>query len=335
MARFGSWQSYLNPWNYASAATDWDQDLLPGVDTGNNNTKMINSDLSGQQQSLKVTPTQTGTISVPGSGGEALGPSTGTASASVGGAGGGAGVNQAALDAAKANALRGDITTLVNRIKDAFNARYGSVEAAAQEQTTGLNEKFGTESAQLLKQIGQESDAAGSASAAAGTFDSSYRGNTQDTIRSAGQGQVDQLGQGLKEDLAKVGEYVGSEKAKGDAEVAGYDSAVSRLAQSTDLNELTTFKNQVDSRIAELRATAPQTKAQALSTIAQIAPSNPRAQQLQTTLSDLMDSGVDKSTKATLAERLVMAAGLSGEEQRQILDLVQSQLAGADEQEQA
>lgn len=51
--RFGSAVSFLNPWNYASAAIDRDQDLFKGVDTGNNNYPESGglSTLSGQDPS--------------------------------------------------------------------------------------------------------------------------------------------------------------------------------------------------------------------------------------------------------------------------------------------
>jgi hypothetical protein len=336
MARFGSFASFLNPYNYVSAAIDRDQDLLPGVDTGGNNREVGGMPSIGSSGSLSVTqqPTQSLTVG-DSSGGETLGAGTGTTSTSVGGAGTGTtGTNQAALDAAKAAGLRTDITNLVNSIKNAFNDRYGAVKGAASEQSEALNSRFADESGQLTKQIGGETEAIGAASAAGGTFDSSYRGNNQDTVTQAGAQQIKGLGQDLESDMARVGEYVNKERSAGEAEKAGYESAVTRLAQSTDLNELTTFKNQVEGRIRELQATSPQTKQQAISAIQEIAPSNPRAQKLQTTLSQVVASAADSGTKRTIGERLIMSAGLSPDETKQALEALAAELGGAEDKEQ-
>lgn len=236
---------------------------------------------------------------------------------------------QAAADAARAASLRGDISGLVGQIKDIFNSRYGKVDALAGEQTGKLNDRFANESQDLTNQIETENQKVGAAHAAGGTYDSSYRGNNVDTVTKAGQGQIRDLGQELQDNIAKIAAWVSSQKAGFDASKSGYDAIASHLAEETDPGRLTDLRNTLDAKIAELRAgnadyNTAGANAQALATIA---PSSPRVVQLKTTLSQIIAGNSDPSQKAAIGKSLITNAGLSTDEQQQLLGAFTSDLS--------
>lgn len=253
-----------------------------------------------------------------------LGASTNTPGLATGGSG----TSEAAANAAKAAALRGNITGLVNQTKDIFNSRYGLVDKAAADQTDSLNSRFGAESGDIAKQVTDDSNQAGGAFAARGTRDSSDYGNTVDTIKAGGEKQVRDLGQELSDNLSKVGSFASSEKSKFDAEKSGLDAIVSHLAESTDPDELTTIRNQLDAKITELQGGAADynTNAQNKQALEQVAPSGKRAQQLVTTLQSIVGSSADPGLKKTIAERLVQSANLNPDDADKLLQQFSGQI---------
>lgn len=250
-----------------------------------------------------------------GGGGQTVGGAT------TGGAGGGAAAAEAAARAAKATKLRGNITDLVNGIKDIYNQRYGLVDKAAADQAGKLNERYGKETEEVTSQATNESNAAGGAFAARGTRDSSDYGNTVDDIKEGAAKQISDLGSELQENQGKIGSWAEGEKQSFDAQKGGLDTIVSRLQESTDPDELSSIRNSLDARITELRggASAYNTNQENVSALERISPSNARAQQLKTTLSSILGSAADPGLKQTLAERLVSSANLSGEDAQRLL----------------
>lgn len=236
---------------------------------------------------------------------------------------------KAAADAAKAAKLRGQITDIVNTIKGIFDSRYGNIDAAAAEQSANLNSRFNAESQDLTKQTGDETNLAGAAAAAGGTYDSSYRANNQDLITHAGQSQIRDLGQELKDNLAKIGQYVLGQKQEYKAEENGMDAVLSRLAESTDPDELTSLRNKFDSRIAELRAGDAKnaTQAKSLQALSSIAPSSARAVQLKTTLAKIVGGNAPAAQKAAVGQALISNAGLDPEDQQKLLLAFNSDLS--------
>lgn len=236
---------------------------------------------------------------------------------------------------AKAAELRGDITGLVNRIKDIFSQRYDNLDRAAKEQTDNLQSRFANETQDLSQQIGQETALTGANAASRGTFDSSYRGNVQDTITEEGAAQARDMSLELKEALAKIGQYILEEKSGYKAQTDSMDTLVSRLAESTNLDELTSTRNTFDSKIAELRAGNAKnaTQSQSLSALQKIAPSNARAVQLKTTLAKIVKGSAPSSQKAAVGRALISNAGLDPEDQQRLLLAFQADLGSTPEQE--
>jgi hypothetical protein len=279
--------------------------------------------IQGNKTPLQVT-TNPNNVSMTPSGGAALGVGAEVAQDDAG-----SGVDaQAALDAARAGQLRGEITTIANSIKDIFNSRYGLVTKAGQEQTGNLNKRFNTESADVGQQVEGENQALGAAHAASGSFDSSYRGNNVDTVTKAGERQVRDLGTELEENINSIATWVNQQKAGFDSQKKGIDSVISRLAESTDPNELTQIRNTLESRISELGAGGADynTAADNRATVQKIAPSNARAVKLQTTLSQIVAGNADPAQKAKIGQQLIASAGLAPEDAQKLLTSFQGDL---------
>lgn len=240
----------------------------------------------------------------------------------------------AAAKAAEAARLRTQVTQLVNGIKDIFNSRYGQVDASAGEQIGKLNERFGNESADITQQVTDENNVVSAQHAGRGTYDSSYRGNNVDTVKRGGETQIRDLGSELQDNVGKIGSWVAQEKAGFDAQKGGLDAVLGRLAESTDPGELTSIRNTLDSRIAELRAggAAYNTGAQNAAALNSIAPTSARTVKLQTTLSQVLKGNADTNLKASIGNRLISSAGLSPDETQRLQAAFQSDLAATEDQ---
>lgn len=234
----------------------------------------------------------------------------------------------AAAQAAKVRSLRGEVTNIANSIKDIFNSRYGLVDAGAQEQTGKLNSRFGTEAGDVTTQVEGENQKLGAAQAASGAYDSSYRGNNQDTVTTAGQNQIRDLGTELQDNLAKIAQWVSTQKGGFEAEKSGMDSIVGRLGETEDVGELSSLRSQLDARIAQLRGGQAEynTNAQNKGALEGIAPASQRTQQLKTTLSQIVAGNADPKMKSAIAGQLIQSAGLSPEDAQSLLSGVNSEI---------
>jgi len=247
------------------------------------------------------------------------------------------GNTQAAADAAQAATLRAQISGLINTVKDIYNSRYGVIDQAAGDQEANLNNRFATESGQLQDQIGQQNDQAGAAYAGNGVYDSSYRGNSQDQITKAGTQQIAGLGDELKTNLATVGQWDASQKAGIDAGKSAADQLVSQIAQETNPTNLVTLRNQIDNQIASLQGSGADnlTQPAALAQLESVAPSTPRAQQLQVTLQSILHGNADPTTKAAIGSSLIAAADIPGSDQSKLLQAFHTDLAASSDQSQS
>lgn len=240
---------------------------------------------------------------------------------------------KAAQDAAKAAQLRGEITNIANNIKDIFNSKYGQVDASGAEQTGKLNDRFATESNDVTQQVASENQKLGAAHAASGSYDSSYRGNNVDTVTHAGEGQIRDLGTELQDNIAKIAAWITQQKTGFDAQKGGIDSVLSHLAEATDPSELSQIRNGLEGRVAELKAGGADnnTFEQNRGALEGIAPSSVRAQQLKTTLSQIVAGSADASQKSVIGQRLIQSAGLTPEEQQTLLTSFQGDLQKQDQ----
>ena len=241
----------------------------------------------------------------------------------------------AAEEARKAGILRGDITSLVNSIKDIFNSRYGQVDRSASEQIGKLNDRFGNESQDITRQVGAENEKIGAAHASGGTYDSSYRGNNVDTVTKAGKAQIRDLGTELQDNVGKIGGWVSKQKAGFDAQKGAMDTILGRLGETTDVGELTSLRNTLDGRIAELKAgnADNNTAAENAAALKTIAPASARTVQLQTTLSQILAGNADAGQKAAIGQALISNSGLDPAEAQKLLMAFQSDISSQDKQQ--
>lgn len=237
---------------------------------------------------------------------------------------------KAAADAARAASLRGQVSDMVNQIKGLFDTRYGQVDQLAGEQSGKLNDRFTNESQDLTKSIEGENQKLGAAHAAAGTYDSSYRGNNVDTVTHAGQSQIRDLGSELQDNISKIAAWVSSQKAGFDSSKSGYDAIASHLAEETDPGRLSDLRATIDAKLAEAKGQSADynTAGQNAQALASIAPSSPRAVQLKTTLSQIVSGNADPSQKSAIGQSLITNSGLTPDQQQQLLLAFQSDLSG-------
>jgi hypothetical protein len=247
-------------------------------------------------------------------------------------AAGAAAAAKAAADAAQAQALRGQVTGLVNSIKDIFNSRYGQVDQAGAEQAGKLNTRFNQEAGTITQGVTDQNNTAGATFAGRGTRDSSDYGNTVDTITKAGETQVQGLGQELEDNLSKIAAWVTQQKTGFDAQKGGVDAVLAHLGEQTDPNALATIRNTLESRIADLKAGGADnnTAAQNVGALESIAPSSARAVQLQTTLGSIVKGAADPGQKLAVGMKLIQSAGLTPDEQQKLQAAFQSDLASSD-----
>lgn len=236
----------------------------------------------------------------------------------------------AAANARKVTGLRGDVTNLVNSIRSYFDTRYGLIDNKAAETIGKLDERFATESGDILTQAGEENTAIGSAFGARGTYDSSYRGNSQDTVTQGANRQIRDLGTGLAEDKAAVGGEVDTQKATINATKLGLDEINRRIAEINDPNELQAIKDDLDARLRDTQVGNKQynTDAQNLGVIASLVPTNPRAQTLKTTLSKVIaSSSLSGPMKMAMGARVIQSSGLPQDEQDKLTQALQQDIS--------
>ena len=97
---------------------------------------------------------------------------------------------------------------------------------------------------------------------------------------------------------------------------------------------MSTIRGQLDQRIADLRSGSADnnTSAQNAGALSAIAPTSVRAQQLKTTLSQIVAGNADSTQKSTIGARLINSAGLTPQEQKDLLTSFQSEIATAEQQ---
>jgi len=271
-------------------------------------------------------------------GGAPVSTSVGTGGGDASGGGGGYDpvAAKAAADAARAGQLRGEVTNIANTIKGLFDQRYGQVDASGRDQTGKLQTRLADETGDVTRQVDSNVGQAGGAFAARGTRDSSDYGNTVDDIKEGGQKQIKDLGQEFQDNVAKIAQWVSSQKAGFDAQKGGLDSVLSHLAEETSPDNLMSIRNTLEGRLADVRGQAADnnTTAQNMSALESIAPSSTRAQSLKTTLASIIGGNTDSQTKSAIAGSLIANSGLAQSEQDKLLSAFNADLGTNDKKQQ-
>lgn len=241
-----------------------------------------------------------------------------------------------AAELARLAAAQNDVRSRVSAINNIYNSRYGQVDQLGAEQAGKLNDRFGNESADVLKQVDTQNQQLGAAHAAAGTYDSSYRGNNVDTVTNTGQSQIRDLGQELNDNIASVGKWVSGQKSGFDASKANYDNIIAHLADEKNPDNLISLRNTLDSHISQLNAGAAdfQTGGQNTAALNAVAPASARTVQLKTNLGNIVQGNSDPGMKLAIGKALITNSGLTPDEQQQLLISFQGDVGGTNQKDQ-
>lgn len=232
-----------------------------------------------------------------------------------------------AEEEARRVALKGGINKLITDTIGIYDGLFGNVAAAATSQKQLLDQRFNKETGSLTDQFNQELPKIGRSWAGRGGYDSSYRMRGEDAATKGFAGQMEDIGTQYKADAARIGQFQTEEEAKMTAEKDKLLRSRAYVDETTSLEDLTSMRNELDNRIAELEASkgslmsqnAYAQKAQAL------APAADRLSGLTNQLSTLINGQAPGPLKRQVAMEIIGSAGLSKEEE----DLLTQQVTAA------
>lgn len=275
------------------------------------------------------------TASATGGTGAVLGAATGGATAPLSNRSVGAADPQAAAQAqaeaanrARIASLRGDVSRVIGSIKQVFDQIYGDANAAAASQNVDLTKGYEATVGDINGELSQGLPKIGAAHSAAGTFDSSYRTNNEDSLRSDAESQIQAAGRDLESDKTKVGSWLASQQANVGAQKSGLDTVLSRIAESEDEAELAQLRNTLDERLTNVRASKAdvQTNQSYLKTLSSATPGSQRVAAVQGTLAKIIGGSAAPALKKQVAGAFIANSGLEESEKQQLIQQVNAQI---------
>lgn len=236
---------------------------------------------------------------------------------------------QAAQEEAQRGQLRSQATGLINALVGAYDSLFGSARTAAAEQNRTLDERYTKEVGGLTDQFNQELPKIGRGYAARGTYDSSYRNDSEEQATTGFKNQIDDIGTQRQADAAKIGQFVAEKEGMVNAEKGLLAKMLESLPSVTDIGELTQLKQQIDRKIADTQSAQAgmQSESAYRAKLNELAPSADRMAGLQSTLSNIVNGAAPGPLKRAVAQQVIGSSGLSKEEQDQLLGQVNSQIA--------
>lgn len=237
---------------------------------------------------------------------------------------------QAAADLAKANQLRGSITTLINNIRDVYDNIYGDVALVGQDKARAVTDRFGKETGYLTDQFNTEFPTIGNAYAARGAGSSSYRQRAEEGAIKNYDNLVDNLATGRDEDLSKVGEFVATNQATINADLAKLDNVVDRIAASTDPTELESLKAEYQNLKQDLIASRSGYQSQAAfqGQADALVSTGDRTAALQQSLNNIISGAAPSPLKQRVGMTLISQSGLSPADQELLTNDFLAQVSG-------
>jgi hypothetical protein len=232
------------------------------------------------------------------------------------------------VDTAQVGALGGQIRTLIDRAKGIYNSIYGSADTSAAEQNGQLTANYNKTVGDVNAQLGDSTAATNAAYAARGTGDSSYRGNTVDTLNKAATGAIEDAGTELKNSQSAIGQWLTEQKGNVAAQNQGLDSILSHISESKDVNELTQLRAALESRITEAQQSANgiQSTAKSVAAANAVTPSATRVNALKSTLGNIVASAAAPTIKRQLGQSFITNSGLSEADQKALMDQLDASL---------
>lgn len=225
--------------------------------------------------------------------------------------------------------LRSNIQTLISQAGDIYKQLYGSLEAGGASQRQQLESAYAKNLGTLGEQFTQELPKIGHAFAARGAYDSTWRTGAEENAQKAYGTQIGQVAQEQQAAIGKVGSAVATQKAQFGAGESALGNIAARLPQVTDINELTSLRNDIETKINELKVSQAGmgTQEQNAAQYASLAPASDKAAQIAQTIQTIIQGQAPTQLKKAIATQIVGSAGLQPEEEKNLLNTINSQLA--------
>lgn len=233
-----------------------------------------------------------------------------------------------AAEEAKKQEVMGYTSKMINNAIGLYGRLFGNVKNAAKSQIGALDKRYNQEVGGLTDQFNQELPKIGRAYAARGTYDSSYRGDSEQEATTGFNNQLQDIGTQREADAAKIGQYVATQEADIKGQKGLLQKLLAELPNVESLDELTQLKRDIDKQYAQIESSIAGNQSQEAyaSKLGQIAPSADRMPALQATLTNIVNGAAPGALKRAVAQQIIGSSGLSKKEQDALLGQVNSQI---------
>jgi vacuolar-type H+-ATPase subunit I/STV1 len=222
---------------------------------------------------------------------------------------------------AQVNSLRGDIGGIINNIKGTYDSIFGTAQNTANEQNQTLTQNYAKTIGNINDQASEGQQSTGNAYASRGIQDSSFYGNAVDKIKKEATKQIGSAGDELKNNQASLGGFVSQQEATRNAQKQGLDSILNHISQSNDPNELTSLRNTLTTRLADLQSSAAdvQSNKQYLSKLTSVSPVSERLSALNNVIGNIVNGAASSGLKQAIGMSFIQNSGLDDATQQQLI----------------
>jgi hypothetical protein len=229
-----------------------------------------------------------------------------------------------AADAAQKSGLRSGIQNLISQAKDIYGSLYGGLTKQAASEKGQLESAYAKNLQDFGSQYASELPKIAQAYAARGAYDSTWRAGAEQAAQQGYQTQLGQLSQAQQEALGKVGQRYAETQGQYQAGQAGLETILGRLGSVTDINDLTSLRNQIENKIIEINAAkaGQLTQEQQLAQTQGLGSVSDKFSQASQTIDTIINGQAPVMLKKSIASQIVGSAGLSESEQKQLLDKI-------------
>ena len=231
---------------------------------------------------------------------------------------------------AQANALKGGLTGIINNIKGVYDAIYGDIDTVGADKSSAVRNRYNKESTALADQYATDFPQIGNAFAARGTYDSSYRQDAEERAKRQYSSVQDNLALGRDDDLAKVGQYIASQRASVEADRTSLQQMQDLINASEDPAELQQLQQTLNQKMNDITASRAglrsqdsyRAEADALVSTAD------RTQGLRQSLSNIVEGAAPTPLKRSVAMKLIQSSGIPVDQQQALANDFDRQLFG-------
>lgn len=239
----------------------------------------------------------------------------------------------AAQKAAQARALRSSINGIINNVRSVYDAIYGDLDVVGADKANAVQQRYNKENTALVDTFNTEFPTIGNAYSARNTYDSSYRKDSEAGAQKQFENMQGDLVTGRDEDIAKVGQFVATQRAQVGADRGTLDNIANLIAQSEDPEQLQTYAQQINDRLSQVQASRAGLQSQAAyrATADSLVSSADRSSGLKQTLSNIISGAAPAALKRSVAGKLIQSSGLPAEQQAALVDDFEKQLLNGSE----